>query len=46
MQQGLIKVLYGMTKKSATMFDDDWKEFEKAVSTIHLSLAPKVSIVC
>jgi hypothetical protein len=38
--RGLIKALYGKTKKSATMSDDEWEELETiSVSTICLNLA-------
>uniref|UniRef100_A0A2N9FHB7 CCHC-type domain-containing protein n=1 Tax=Fagus sylvatica TaxID=28930 RepID=A0A2N9FHB7_FAGSY len=42
-QQGLVKALYGKTKKPEKMTDDEWEELDmKAVSTIRLLLADKV----
>uniref|UniRef100_A0A2N9FI38 Uncharacterized protein n=1 Tax=Fagus sylvatica TaxID=28930 RepID=A0A2N9FI38_FAGSY len=42
-QQGLVKALYGKTKKLEKMTDDKWEELDmKAVSTIRLLLADKV----
>uniref|UniRef100_A0A2N9IT68 CCHC-type domain-containing protein n=1 Tax=Fagus sylvatica TaxID=28930 RepID=A0A2N9IT68_FAGSY len=42
-QQGLVKALYGKTKKPEKMTDDEWEELDmKAVSTIRLLLADEV----
>uniref|UniRef100_A0A2N9J6C2 CCHC-type domain-containing protein n=1 Tax=Fagus sylvatica TaxID=28930 RepID=A0A2N9J6C2_FAGSY len=42
-QQGLVKALYGKTKKPEKMIDDEWEELDmKAVSTIRLLLADEV----
>uniref|UniRef100_A0A2N9H2E5 CCHC-type domain-containing protein n=1 Tax=Fagus sylvatica TaxID=28930 RepID=A0A2N9H2E5_FAGSY len=42
-QQGLVKALYGKTKKLEKMTDEEWEELDmKAVSTIRLLLADKV----
>uniref|UniRef100_A0A2N9G795 CCHC-type domain-containing protein n=1 Tax=Fagus sylvatica TaxID=28930 RepID=A0A2N9G795_FAGSY len=42
-QQGLVKALYGKTKKPEKMTDDKWEELDmKAVSTIRLLLADEV----
>jgi hypothetical protein len=42
-QQGLVKALYGKTKKPEKMTGDEWEELNmKAVSTIRLLLADKV----
>jgi hypothetical protein len=42
-QLGLVKALYGKTKKSEKMTDDEWEELDmKAVSTIWLLLADEV----
>uniref|UniRef100_A0A2N9GD91 Uncharacterized protein n=1 Tax=Fagus sylvatica TaxID=28930 RepID=A0A2N9GD91_FAGSY len=42
-QQGLVKALYGKTKKPEKMTDDEWEELDmKAVSTIRLLLANEV----
>uniref|UniRef100_A0A2N9IUP8 CCHC-type domain-containing protein n=1 Tax=Fagus sylvatica TaxID=28930 RepID=A0A2N9IUP8_FAGSY len=42
-QQGLVKALYGKTKKPEKMTDDEWEElYMKAVSTIRLLLADEV----
>uniref|UniRef100_A0A2N9HBW1 Integrase catalytic domain-containing protein n=1 Tax=Fagus sylvatica TaxID=28930 RepID=A0A2N9HBW1_FAGSY len=41
--QGLVKALYGKTKKPEKMTDDEWEELDmKAVSTIRLLLADEV----
>ena len=41
--QGLVKALYGKTKKLEKMTDDEWEELDmKAVSTILLLLADEV----
>jgi hypothetical protein len=42
-QQGLVKALYGKTKKPEKMTDDEWEELDmKVVSTIRLLLADEV----
>uniref|UniRef100_A0A2N9HW07 CCHC-type domain-containing protein n=1 Tax=Fagus sylvatica TaxID=28930 RepID=A0A2N9HW07_FAGSY len=42
-QQGLVKALYGKTKKPEKMTDEEWEELDmKAVSTIRLLLADEV----
>uniref|UniRef100_A0A2N9GEX0 Integrase catalytic domain-containing protein n=1 Tax=Fagus sylvatica TaxID=28930 RepID=A0A2N9GEX0_FAGSY len=42
-QQGLVKALYGKTKRPEKMTDDEWEELDmKAVSTIWLLLADEV----
>uniref|UniRef100_A0A2N9EPJ3 CCHC-type domain-containing protein n=1 Tax=Fagus sylvatica TaxID=28930 RepID=A0A2N9EPJ3_FAGSY len=42
-QQGLVKALYGKTKKPEKMTDDEWEELDmKTVSTIRLLLADEV----
>uniref|UniRef100_A0A2N9EGT6 CCHC-type domain-containing protein n=1 Tax=Fagus sylvatica TaxID=28930 RepID=A0A2N9EGT6_FAGSY len=46
-QQGLVKALYGKTKKPEKMTDDEWEELDmKAVSTIRLLLADEVHVRC
>ena len=42
-QQGLVKALYGKSKKLETMIDNKWEELNmKAVSTIRLCLADEL----
>uniref|UniRef100_A0A2N9ELY1 CCHC-type domain-containing protein n=1 Tax=Fagus sylvatica TaxID=28930 RepID=A0A2N9ELY1_FAGSY len=46
-QQGLVKALYGKTKKPEKMTDDEWEELDmKAVSTIRLLLGRRSHVRC